>query len=399
MSDQAPCVGLILPGGGARGAYQVGVLKAIAELVPDNFNPFPVVVGVSVGAINAASLASHARDFRAGAAHLAQMWSQLHTSDVYRTDFATVAACGLRWLASLTLGGLGIANPKSLLDNGPLRRLLADNLHLPAIDDAIAVGALRAIGITASGYGTGHAITFFQGVEDIQNWQRTRRRGIRQGLTTDHLLASSSLPFMFPARYIGTQYFGDGSLRLTSPLSPAIHLGADRILVIGERNESREYPPDGDVERPYPTMGELAGYMLDLIFLDNLKSDIERLSRINDTLELLGIEQSKKIELRRIEVETIEPSEDMREIARRHAGAFPSSIRMLFRGVGAWGPEWRLPSYLLFEPDYISELIDLGYRDCMNAKSTIMDFLAVPGGDSRPAREQPSSVVQFSGRG
>lgn len=377
MTAQA-CAGLLLPGGGARGAYQVGVLKAIAEFMPDSSNPFPVIVGASVGALNATALACRARDFRDGVARLMELWSQLHAGDVYRTDFPTIAACGVRWLLSLTFGGLGIANPKSLLDNEPLNRLLARSLHLPSIDDAIVEGTLRAIGVTVSGYNSGRAITFYHGVPEIEDWQRVRKRGIRRKLTIDHLLASSSLPFLFPPCRIGTEYFGDGSLRLTSPLSPAIHLGADRILVIGERNETREYAPEGAVDVPYPSLGDLAGYMLDLIFMDNLRADIEHLNRINDALSLLTPEESREIKLRRIEVHTVAPSEDVREIARKHIGTLPYTIRMLFRGVGAWGPDWRLPSYLLFEPAYIGELIDLGYRDGITLRETISEFLGVP---------------------
>jgi predicted acylesterase/phospholipase RssA len=203
---QRSLAGLVLPGGGARGAYQAGVLKATADLVSDDRNPFPIVSGASVGAVNAAALACHADDYRASVARLVQLWSQIHVSDVYRTDLATIAACGLRWLLSLTFGGLGIANPKSFLDNEPLQRLLTRELDLARIDTVIQSGALRAIGITASGYSRGSAVTFIQGANEIGEWRRARREGVREPLTVNHILASLSLPFMFPAWRIGPEF-------------------------------------------------------------------------------------------------------------------------------------------------------------------------------------------------
>ncbi len=281
---------LILPGGGARGAYQVGVLRAIQEICAGRENPFPIVCGTSAGAINAAVLASHAHEFEVGVSRLQHFWSTMYCARVYRTDAWTVLKSALRWALSLSLGSGWVANPKSLLDNQPLREFLDKNLRLDGLDDAIDSGSLHGLTITASGYARAAAVTFFQGHPDIPEWHRARRHGTATRINLDHLLASAALPLLFPAVQIGNEYFGDGGMRMLSPLSPAIHLGADRVLVISTRDEKPD-PAPTQSDWTYPTLGEIGGYLLDTIFMDTLNADLSRLNRINRTVNLSALRQ------------------------------------------------------------------------------------------------------------
>lgn len=368
-------LGLVLPGGGARGAYQVGALKAIAEIMPGERNPFPVISGASVGAINAVALAARAQQFKAGVEALTQFWQTLHSSDVYRTDFTSISLRGLHWVVSLTpLASLGIPYPRSLLDNEPLRQLLIEKLSFELIEAAIRSGALRAVSVTASSYDRARAVTFFQGSGDIPTWTRARRDGVVASLNVDHLMAAAALPFVFPAQRIGREHYGDGSLRLTSPLSPAIHTGADRILVITARDGKTDPRPNRD-EVQYPSLGQISGNMLDIIFMDSVDADIERARRIDNTLSLLPLEKRDATPLRDIEVMVLEPSQDIRDIARQHGAEMPWTIRMLLGRLGMWGRDWRLPSYLMFEAPYCNALIDLGYSDTMARSAEVASFL------------------------
>jgi NTE family protein len=368
--------GLILPGGGARGAYQVGVLKAIAEFFPRGQNPFPILVGVSVGAINTAALASRPGDFTAAVAWLEKLWSNLTSDHVFRTDFGTIADTGLKWLFAVIFGGLGEGNPKSLLDTAPLRKLIEREIRFDAIETGLKSGWLHAAAVTASSYSRGKAVTFFEGAGGIREWSRARREGVRERLTPSHIMASVSLPFVFPPEVVDFDYYGDGSLRLTAPLSPAIHFGADRILIIGSRDERPDPVPSLGRPAPFPTFGSIAGSALDILFNDNLREDIERAQRINRTVGLLPKPKRGETPLRQVQVLTLQPSQDIRKIAKRHIGATPWTIRLLLKGVGAWGHGWQLPSYLLFEPGFCRELMRLGYRDALKRKAELATFLA-----------------------
>ena len=367
--------GLVLTGGGARAAYQVGVLKAIAELLPDKTtNPFPIICGTSAGAINAASLACFARDFGQAVGYLRHVWEGFHAHHVYRADPLGIARTGAHWLGALMAGWIVRSAPKSLLDNAPLAELLRKNLPLADIGSAIEAGALHAICITASGYASGQSVNFYDGVETIEAWTRHARVSCRGKLTVEHLLASSAIPFIFPAVKINREFFGDGSMRQLAPISPAIHLGANRVLVIGAGRIAE--PGDRLRSDSYPSLAQVAGHALSSIFLDSLNVDIERVQRVNHTLAILPPALRAKAALRPVEVLVIAPSERLDMLAAQHVKSLPWPVRMLLRGIGAMNRKGSaLASYLLFEQDYTRALIDLGFRDTMARRDEVMRFL------------------------
>lgn len=370
---------LVLPGAGARGAYQVGVLKAIAELLPERaHNPFGVLSGTSAGAINAAVLASRAANFRHAVREMEHVWSNFRAEQVFRTDDWTMLKSSLHWLVAMTLGGLGLRNPESLLDSSPLQALLRRRIRFNKIEQAIAHGHLDALAVTASAYSSARSVTFYQAGFDARPWARVRRIGRPAKLTLDHLMASAAVPFIFPPVRIGGEYYGDGSMRHRAPLSSAIHLGADRLLVIGVRDEHPDPEPLGDRVPSRPTFAHLAGYMLDTLFMDGLYADLERLTRINMLLEQLGPDRLRPpiSRLRPIKTLIVVPKDDIREVAARHAHELPRGLRLLLRGLGAMNHDgMQLVSYLLFESGFTRELIDMGYRDARAVQDDLHAFV------------------------
>ena len=380
--ESRPKTALILTGGGARAAYQVGVLAAIREMLPDRKkNPFPILCGTSAGAINAASLATTAEDFDAGVLKLLDIWRSFHANDVYRADALGLGATAVRWLGALMGGWLVKRGPRALLDNAPLRQLLTRHLDFSRIESAIDNQALHSVSLTCSGYNSGQSVSFFQGRADLKPWQRSQRFGAQVKLNVDHLMASSAIPFIFPAVKLNREYFGDGSMRQVAPVSPAIHLGADRILVVGagRRSVPESFREQGE---GYPSLAQIAGHALSSIFLDSLSVDLERMQRINHTLSLIPAEVRKHegMSLRPIEVLVIAPSERLDRIAAQHAHSLPWPVRALLGNIGAMNKHGgALTSYLLFEPPYTQALIDLGYRDTQARRDEVLAFLNVSG--------------------
>ena len=381
---------LILPGAGARGAYQVGVLKAVAELVPkDSPCPFRVLSGTSAGAINAAVLASRAGNFVHAVNEMERVWSGFSADQVYRTDALSMLRSSLRWLATIVFGGLGRHNPVSLLDSAPLEALLRRNIRFNRIDGAIRRGQIDALAVTASAYTSARSVTFYQCASYPRSWSRSRRIGRPTEIRVEHLMASAAVPFIFPAVRIGTEYFGDGSMRHRAPLSASIHLGADRLLVISVRDEHPDPEPAPGAEPGPPSLAHLAGYMLDSLFMDGLYGDLERITRINLLLDQLGPDglTGPVAGLRRIDSMVVLPSEDLRDAAERHASELPLPVRLLMKGLGATSRDGRqFISYLLFESGFTRELIDLGYRDGRERRDELHAFLF---DDSIPALEAP----------
>ena len=373
----SPRTGLILTGGGARAAYQVGVLLAVAKLGNHSRrNPFPILCGTSAGAINAASIACLADHFTRAVTILTEVWRSMRAGDIYRADTFGIGLSSARWLSLLALGWLFRRPPASLLDNAPLRTLLTRHLDFSGIERAIARGALHAVCISASGYESGQNISFFQAHPAAQPWRRVQRLGIPARIGINHLLASSAIPFVFPATRIHREFFGDGSMRQLAPISPAIHLGAERILIVGA-SHGDEQPERRRTDDP-PTLAQIAGHVLSSIFLDSLAGDIERLQRINETLASIPAEARAQpdLPLRPIKTLVIAPSEPLGRLAAEHASALPWAVKAMLRGIGAMNRNGgALTSYLLFEKPYTQALIDLGYADTLARATEVGDFL------------------------
>lgn len=395
--------GLVLMGGGARAAYQVGVLSAIAaiqrEVLPSRRAiPFPIVCGTSAGAINAAALAAHADDFQHGVMKLDAVWRQFHAGQVFRSDTFGIGATGARWLAALSLGWALRRSPRSLLDWAPLTDMLRASIRMERLPEVFASGALRALSITALSYSSGKHVTFYQSAEPIQAWKRSLRLARNVPLKVDHLLASSAIPFLFPAIELDldgqAEYFGDGSMRQIAPLSPPIHLGATRILVIGASHGQYGLDSSGERVAGYPSLAQIGGQALASVFIDGLSADLERLQHINSVLHHVPDAQRNASGWRPIDTLVISPSQRIEPIAARHLQQLPRAVRAMLGAIGA--DEARgsaFASYLLFESGYTQELMALGEADACAQRDAIANWLMAEADGTHPLAGVDTSQV------
>jgi NTE family protein len=373
-----PGIALVLQGGGARAAYQVGVLKAVSEILDHPVeNPFPIITGTSAGAINAAVLAVHADNFARGVETLVNVWTHFTPDQVYRTDFPGVARNSAKWLSAFLLGAITKNHRVSLFDNSPLAELIARHVDLPKIAAHLESGALRAVSVTAAGYTSGQNCAFFQAAPEVQGWRRSQRVGIRVSqLRVEHLMASSAIPFAFPATKINREFFGDGSIRQMAPCSPALHLGAERVFVVGTAKLVKDIPErlTGD---EYPSLAQIAGHAMASIFLDTLAVDIELLQRINSTLTVVdhGKLKASGMNLHHVDVCVACPQEPLETLAYEHVRDLPWTIRALMRTIGGMRRGGAtLASYMLFDRRYCQALIDMGYQDVLKRRDEIAIF-------------------------
>jgi len=357
---------LVLSGGGARAAYQVGLLRYLAHTMPDL--SVQILTGVSAGAINVSMLASHPGTLADGVEELTRLWSHLRAEHVFSADTGSLLKQVAAWGVRLVSGGTRIGpRIEGMVDTRPLRRLLERVLHtgpggaLPGIDDKLRAGRLKAVAMTTLNYATGQTVTWVQG-RDIEGWERTNRRSARAQLTVDHVMASSALPMVFPAVRLGRDWHGDGGVRLAAPLSPALHLGAGRILAVSTRYQRTREEEERPRTRGYPPPAQILGQLMNAVFLDVLDQDVVRLERINALLAKLPPEE--RGDMKPIGILALRPSVDLGSLAGEYEAKLPGFFRFLTRSLGT--RETASPDFLsllMFQPDYLHRIIEIGEQD------------------------------------
>jgi NTE family protein len=370
-------LGLVMTGGGARAAYQVGVVRAIYEILKNDQHLFDVITGNSAGAINSTYLAAGAQDWDVATNNLIDLWKRLRPQDVYDLRVRTISELGMKWLGGAVFGGL---TPKGshinhLLDTAPLRKLLTREIDFNDIQNNINKSSIRGVALSTTNYNSGSNVVYFQGSLEIEDWSRTDRFSIRENLNIDHLMASAAIPFFFPPVKVGDSYFGDGCIRQTTPLSPAIHLGSEKIIAIGVRYPHHEQRMQDLALSPFsnPTIGQITGVMMNAVFLDSLESDVERMMKINELIKE-GHREAFKV----IPILMLRPSRDLGKMTEKLNEDLPARLRYLLKGIGVTEHEGLdLLSYLAFDKSYTVPLMDLGYEDTIKRKSEIEDFNGV----------------------
>jgi NTE family protein len=367
---------LILTGGGARAAYQIGVLKAVAELLPKRTNnPFSIISGTSAGAINAAAIGASANNFCLAVKKVERLWANLEVQQVYKCGPFDFLYSAIRLVGSLLHHGVGMTRPLALLNTAPLRQLLEESINFKNLQLRIDNGHLNAIGITASSYTTGESVTFYQSNNSVQPWYRARRKGVAASIMVDHLLASSAIPAILPAAKINNHYYGDGALRQLSPISPALRMGAERIMVIGVSGNSST-KSDQPIPTHSPSLAQMVGHVFNSAFIDALDNDLLQLERVNELVGMLENENPKHsyVTQKRVDLLCIQPSFDFDQLAEKHIKNMPFGMRRILKMTGASDGGGSLASYLMFDGNFCQELINNGYQDAMEQRQLIENF-------------------------
>lgn len=372
--NRSDSLALVLSGGGARAAYQVGALVAIAECAP-RLN-IPILTGVSAGAINIAHLAAHRGDFKTAVTDLRNEWSQLTADCVYCVRPISMARSALRWawnrvLRRRTAPGV----MRGLMDMGPLREFLIGCIDLSGVDANIEEGKLRAVALTATSYTTGQTVTFVHGVADIPVWERAQRIGVHASIGVDHIIASASIPIIFPAVKLPDGFYGDGSVRQVAPLAPAIHLGARRIIAVSMRAKKPSSVPVRSAGE-YPATAEVMSLLFNAVFLDSLDGDEERLNRINALIDRLPAGTDGAGGLKRVDLLMLKPSRDLGAMSHGFQHVLPATVRRVVESMGGQREgSLDFVSYLLFDPRYTDLLVELGYEDTLKRREEVEEFV------------------------
>lgn len=372
-------LGLVLSGGGARGAYQVGVIMAAQQISQRSGVPlrFDYLSGVSAGAINASSLASNAHDLQHAAHELTRLWSEISFEKVFSTDSLNMSKIGFQWLRDLSIGGLTGTTPgKSLMDTAPLRHMIHSNMNYDKVAENLRDGHLKALAVTAIDYANSATTTFVQSHDDLPTWDKGRKRSEKSIISTDHILASSAIPMLFPPVKVDRRYFGDGAVRNHAPCSPVIYMGAQKLLIIGVRmraataHETRAHKTSSA-----PSVARVINTIMNGALLDAVEQDVDRLHRMNDLARGMTAKQQGNMTLRPLDYLLISPSVDIGEMAVQKANRLPRMVRFLLKGLGSLHDASELISYLMFDAGFCADLIEIGYRDGLAQKEELVKLM------------------------